>query len=173
MSEGLIHVTIVTVDGEDRVYEKGGIIWEDGVITHVGDEETIKKAAEEKGTDLKDGNGMYLFPGLVNTHTHLYQDLMKGMGSDLSLEDWFPKSMAPAGAVLKARHVEAGVKLGLVEAVRCGVTTVADYMQLQPVKGLGKLELSIAREMGMRHGIRPRLPGHWEKRADRAGRGCI
>lgn len=150
MSEGLIHVTIVTVDGEDRVYEKGGIIWEDGVITHVGDEETIKKAAEEKGTDLKDGNGMYLFPGLVNTHTHLYQDLMKGMGSDLSLEDWFPKSMAPAGAALKARHVEAGVKLGLVEAVRCGVTTVADYMQLQPVKGLGKLELSIAREMGMR-----------------------
>ena len=124
MSEGLIHVTIVTVDGEDRVYEKGGIIWEDGVITHVGDEETIKKAAEEKGTDLKDGNGMYLFPGLVNTHTHLYQDLMKGMGSDLSLEDWFPKSMAPAGAALKARHVEAGVKLGLVEAVRCGVTTV-------------------------------------------------
>ena len=72
------------------------------------------------------------------------------MGSDLSLEDWFPKSMAPAGAVLRERHVAAGVKLGLAEAIRCGVTTVADYMQLQPVKGLGKLELDIAKDMSVR-----------------------
>ena len=45
-----------------------------------------------------------------------------------------------------------GVKLGLAEAIRCGVTTVADYMQLQPVKGLGKLELDIAKDMGVRMG---------------------
>ncbi|MFR2691128.1 MAG: hypothetical protein ACLTBV_07625 [Enterocloster bolteae] len=42
------------------------------------------------------------------------------------------------------------MKLGLAEAIRCGVTTVADYMQLQPVKGLGKLELDIAKDMGVR-----------------------
>lgn len=150
MREGYNNLHIVTVDGLDRIYEDGGILYEDGVITHVGDRAYIEKKAGELKIELKDGKGRYLFPGLINTHTHLYQDIMKGMGSDLSLEDWFPKSMAPAGAVLRERHVAAGVKLGLAEAIRCGVTTVADYMQLQPVKGLGKLELDIAKDMGVR-----------------------
>ena len=135
MREGYNNLHIVTVDGLDRIYEDGGILYEDGVITHVGDRAYIEEKAGELQIELKDGKGRYLFPGLINTHTHLYQDIMKGMGSDLSLEDWFPKSMAPAGAVLRERHVAAGVKLGLAEAIRCGVTTVADYMQLQPVRG--------------------------------------
>ena len=150
MREGYNNLHIVTVDGLDRIYEDGGILYQDGVITHVGDRAYIEEKAGELQIELKDGKGRYLFPGLINTHTHLYQDIMKGMGSDLSLEDWFPKSMAPAGAVLRERHVAAGVKLGLAEAIRCGVTTVADYMQLQPVKGLGKLELDIAKDMGVR-----------------------
>lgn len=150
MREGWNNLHIITVDGQDNVYEDGGIIYENEVITHVGSRAYIEEAAEKTGLYLRDGKGKYLFPGLVNTHTHLYQDIMKGMGSDLSLEDWFPKSMAPAGAVLKGRHVAAGVGLGLAEAIRCGVTTVADYMQLQPVRGLGKLELDIAKKMGVR-----------------------
>ena len=161
MREGYNNLHIVTVDGLDRIYEDGGILYEDGVITHVGDRAYIEEKAGELKIELKDGKGRYLFPGLINTHTHLYQDIMKGMGSDLSLEDWFPKSMAPAGAVLRERHVAAGVKLGLAEAIRCGVTTVADYMQLQPVKGLGKLELDI--------GVRPGLPRYRKEGAGGEG----
>lgn len=145
-----IHLHIITVDEQDRRIKDGGIIYNEGVITHLGDSREIEKIANELHIEVKDGKGKYLFPGLINTHTHLYQELMKGRGSDLSLEEWFPKSMAPAGAVLRERHVAAGVALGIAEAIRCGVTTVADYMQLQPVKGLGKLELDIAREMGIR-----------------------
>lgn len=98
---------------------------------------------------------------------------MKGMGSDLSLEDWFPKSMAPAGAVLRERHVAAGVKLGLAEAIRCGVTTVADYMQLQPVKGLGKLELDIAKDMSVRMVYGRGLPRYRKEGAGGEGRGRL
>lgn len=58
--------------------------------------------------------------------------------------------MAPADVVFREKHVATGVKLGLVEAIRCNVTTVADYIQLQPVKGLGKLELDIVKDTGAR-----------------------
>lgn len=150
MKTGWKNITIVTVDSNNTILNDAGLLFENGIITDIGSSEQIEHLAASCGAELKDGHGQYLFPGLVNTHTHLYQEIMKGMGSDLSLEDWFPKSMAPAGAVLTADHVAAGVRLGLIEAIRCGVTTVADYMQLQPVRGLGKLELDIAKETGIR-----------------------
>ena len=80
MREGYSNLPMVTVDGPDRIYEDGGILYEDGVITHVGDRAYIEEKAGELKIELKDGKGRYLFPGLINTHTHLYQDIMKGMG---------------------------------------------------------------------------------------------
>ena len=40
MREGYNNLHIVTVDGLDRIYEDGGILYQDGVITHVGTELT-------------------------------------------------------------------------------------------------------------------------------------
>lgn len=145
-----IHLYIVTVDRENRVYRDGGILYENGVIAGVGESADIEAMAKEMDAEIRDGKGKYLFPGLINTHTHLYQELTKGRGSDLSLEEWFPKAMAPVGAALRERHMVAGVELGLLEAIRSGVTTVADYMQHQPVPGLGIAELDAAKKIGVR-----------------------
>lgn len=151
MSRGWIHVHVLTMDGEDRTYPDGGILYtEDGTISAVGESGAIRAQAEAEGARLQDGGGKILLPGLVNTHTHLYQELTKGRGSDLSLEEWFPKAMAPVGAALRPRHMEAGVDLGILEALRSGVTTVADYMQHQPVPGLGIAELERAKALGIR-----------------------
>ena len=49
MREGYNNLHIVTVDGLDRIYEDGGILYQDGVITHVGTELYI----EEKAGELK------------------------------------------------------------------------------------------------------------------------
>ena len=35
-----------------------------------------------------DGKGKALFPGFVNTHTHLFQVLLKGLTTDMVLTDW-------------------------------------------------------------------------------------
>lgn len=150
MKRAYINVHLITVDQENHIYPNGGILYENGIITAVGESKEIAELAKCAGAEIKDGTGKYLFPGLVNTHTHLYQELTKGKGADLSLEEWFPKAMAPIGVVLRERHMKAGVALGLLEAVRSGVTTVADYMQHQPVPGLGIAELEVAKEFGVR-----------------------
>lgn len=144
------NVHIVTVDGKDHVYTDGALLCDGGVIAAVGPREQVAPMAGEAPCQVVDGGGKYLFPGLINTHTHLYQELTKGRGSDLSLAEWFPRSMAPVGAVLRHHHMTAGVALGLLEAVRSGTTTVADYMQHQPVEGLGVAELDVVRRMGVR-----------------------
>lgn len=144
------NVHIVTVDGEDHIYADGALLCDGGVIAAVGPRDQVAPMVGEETCQVVDGGGKYLFPGLINTHTHLYQELTKGRGSDLSLAEWFPRSMAPVGAVLRHDHMTAGVALGLLEAVRSGTTTVADYMQHQPVEGLGIAELDVVRRMGVR-----------------------
>lgn len=68
----------------------------------------------------------------------------------MRLEDWWPKAMAPAGLKLCEKQVRAGVMLGIAEALKCAVTTVADYMQIQPVEGLGMAQLDAAAQTGIR-----------------------
>ena len=112
MREGYNNLHIVTVDGLDRIYEDGGILYEDGVITHVGDRAYIEEKAGELKIELKDGKGRYLFPGLINTHTHLYQDIMKGMGSDLSLDGSFLASGIFGMIRIIARLIKLIMKIG-------------------------------------------------------------
>ena len=61
---------VVTVDSQDSVLYNTGIFIEDGVITYIGD--SVKEADE-----TIDASGCFVYPGLVNTHHHLYQTLQK------------------------------------------------------------------------------------------------
>ena len=66
MREGYNNLHIVTVDGLDRIYEDGGILYQDGVITHVGDRAYIEEKAGELKIELKEGKvsvpGTYQHP---------------------------------------------------------------------------------------------------------------
>ena len=57
---------IVTCDKNDAVLEDSHILIEDGVITYMGCE---PKSADE----TIDAAGCIVYPGLINTHHHLYQ----------------------------------------------------------------------------------------------------
>ena len=63
---------IVTVDDADRVVYGGNILVEDNVIRYVGDEDRTADA-------VIDATGCYVYPGLVNTHHHLYQTFTRNL----------------------------------------------------------------------------------------------
>ena len=54
-------------------------------------------------------------PGLVNAHTHLAMTLMRGMGSDLPLQEWLFDRIFPVESVLTADDCEWGSRLGIAE----------------------------------------------------------
>ena len=74
---------IVTCDAADTVYENAGLLIEDGAITYMGPED---RAAEE----TLDARGCIVYPGLVNTHHHLYQTFSRNLPQvqNLELFDW-------------------------------------------------------------------------------------
>src|SRR5207253_1423518 len=79
-----------------------------------------------------DATGMLIFPGLVDTHTHLYQTLLKGLGDDLPLMDWLDACTLPSIPHLTPRMCYVAAALGCIESIRSGCTTIFDYMVDHP-----------------------------------------
>lgn len=149
--QGAVHgATLVTMDEARRIIKNAGMLWENDRITWLGPSAEILKVAQARNIKSQDALGKIVFPGLINTHTHLYQNLLKGLGTDNSLESWWHKVIAPAGIRLKHRHLTAAVAGGVIEAIRCGVTTIVDYMQVHPIPNLSDTEITTVREMGAR-----------------------
>jgi 5-methylthioadenosine/S-adenosylhomocysteine deaminase len=68
-----------------------------------------------------------LMPGLVNAHTHLALNFLRGVGDDQPLDKWLSESIWPTEArLVDADFVRAGTRAACAELIRGGVTTVND-----------------------------------------------
>lgn len=68
-----------------------------------------------------------IFPGLINTHTHLAMSAFRGYGDDLSLMDWLKNHIWPAEKkFVSSEFVYDYTLLSLAESIRSGVTCVND-----------------------------------------------
>ena len=63
---------IVTVDREDRVLRGENILVQDNVIRYIGPE-------ERPADRVIDASHCFVYPGLVNTHHHLYQTFTRNL----------------------------------------------------------------------------------------------
>jgi 5-methylthioadenosine/S-adenosylhomocysteine deaminase len=86
----------------------------------------------------------------VNTHTHLFQTLLKGLGDDMVLADWFTRVTGPSAVELTFGDVLAAARHGCVESIRSGVTTLVDFMYAHPRPGLADAVVQACTETGMR-----------------------
>ncbi|MFA5077390.1 MAG: amidohydrolase [Candidatus Micrarchaeia archaeon] len=138
--------TVVTQNAEREVLKGADIFVSDGKIGKVG--KNLREKAEEK----IDANGKIVFPGLVNTHTHIAMTLFRGYGEGMRLHDWLAKRIWPAEAKLKPKHVYWGTMLGIAEMARSG-TTAFNEMYLSGAEKIaeaaekGGMRASIASDM--------------------------
>jgi len=77
-------------------------------------------------SEVIDAEGCALVPGLVQTHVHLCQTLMRGMAEDLPLLTWLRQRVWPLEAAHDADSLRASAELALAELVRGGTTTLLD-----------------------------------------------
>lgn len=108
---------IVTQDAERRII-KGDMLLERGKISAVG---KVDGGADE----VIDCNDCAVIPGLINTHNHVANTLMRGIADDVPLEKMLEKSFA-VDAHLTRRDVQSGALLGCVEMLKNGTTSFVD-----------------------------------------------
>ena len=122
----LLGGTVVTARPDGLVINDGGIAIQGDSIVDIGARQEIASRYQAAATIAADG--MLVFPGLVDTHTHLYQTLLKGLGDDLPLMEWLDACTLPSIPHLTPRMCYVAAALGSIESLRSGCTTLFDYM---------------------------------------------
>lgn len=143
------NAVIVTMNPARDVFYDGALLIDGDAIAEVGPCETVcaRHPVVDKTTDA---NGKVLFPGFINTHTHLFQNLLKGLGDDMELKDWLSGMMFPAAVHLEPEDTYHAAMLGCLEALRSGVTTTADYMHCHSKPGLSDGIARAYKDLGVR-----------------------
>jgi len=142
------HGRVVTMNDRRDIIDDGAVAVENDRIADVGLAREV--ASRHPGAEVIDCTGLTIIPGLVNTHTHLFQTLLKGLGDDMVLRDWFAEMTGPSAVQLTYEDVLAAARHGCVESIRSGVTTLVDFMYVHPRPNLADAVVQAYRETGIR-----------------------
>lgn len=108
-------------------------VLEDGYLAVDG--ERISYIGSEKPQEdfdvIKDMSRRILMPGLINCHNHSPMVLLRGVGSDLPLQQWLFDTVFPIEDRLTAEEIGAGSRLALLEMIAGGTVSFSD-MYFEP-----------------------------------------
>ncbi|MBI3761452.1 MAG: amidohydrolase [Chloroflexi bacterium] len=120
------HALIVTQNDRREVIEDGAVAVRGATIVAVGP--TVEIAQKFAASKVIDASSRALFPGLVNTHTHLFQSAVKGLGEDMAVEQWVQAVTFPTAVTMSAEETYLATLVSCLENLRSGATTVVDFM---------------------------------------------
>ena len=122
---------VITVDPDDTIHTPGGLAVQGDRIVAVGPPDEILAHYPNPKKRI-DAPACYVFPGLIDTHTHLWQTLLKGLGDDMPLIAWIEALLLPTLPQLDEEAAYLGAVVGALEAARSGCTTTLDFMHAHP-----------------------------------------
>lgn len=120
---------IVTVDGQDRVLFNANLLVEDNVIRYIGPE-------KQEADQVIDASHCYVYPGLVNTHHHLYQTFTRNLPQVQKME-LFPwlVTLYEIWRGLNEDCIYYSSLVGMGELLKYGCTTCMDHHYVFPKTG--------------------------------------
>ena len=138
---------IVTCDAQDTVLENAGILIRDGAVAYLGPE---PQAADE----TLDASGCVVYPGLINTHHHLYQTFSRNLPQvqNMELFDWL-RTLYEIWKNLDSETIYHSSIVGMGELLKTGCTTVFDHHYVFPGGSSGALldaQFAAAEALGVR-----------------------
>lgn len=138
---------LITCDDRDSLLENVDLYAEDGVIRAIG------PRLDRQADTVLDGTNMLCYPGLINTHHHLYQVFSRNLPQvqNMELFDWL-KTLYEIWKNLDADVVRLSSLTGMGELMKHGCTTCFDHHYVFP-QGAGDLleaQFAAADELGIR-----------------------
>ena len=118
------NATIYTMDPDQRVLNRGSVAVKGDRIALI---EQADLSESYQAGEVIDAEGMILFPGFIDTHIHIFQSFLKGLGADHRLIEWLNLSALPYGKIMTARQHELAARLACMEALKSGCTTLCEF----------------------------------------------
>jgi guanine deaminase len=137
--------------GTPPTLQRADVLVDGDRIAEVG--RTVGRPA---GVEVLDASGFLIVPGLINTHTHAHNSLLRGLAGRWMLEDLLNHGPALNANRTVEEHYLSAV-LGAIEMVKTGCTTAYDLMMAVPAPTTDDMA-AVARayaDVGMRAVIAP------------------
>ena len=138
---------LVTCDDNDRILKNVNVLARDGIISCIGNEEM-------EADEVIDGTDMVMYPGLINTHHHLYQTFSRNLPEvqNMELFPWL-KYLYEIWKNLDEKVVYYSSITGMGELLLTGCTTCLDHHYVFPLgtgDSLMDAQFAAADTLGMR-----------------------
>lgn len=121
-----VHATVITVNKAREIVEDGAILVQDNLIVSVGKADVLMRDfPNEEQYDL---SGMIVIPGLISTHMHTAQTLLRGAADDLELVGWLCERIWVLQGSFTAADGYAAARISIAEMLKSGTTCFLESM---------------------------------------------
>ncbi|RYX89049.1 MAG: cytosine deaminase [Comamonadaceae bacterium] len=117
--------SIVTMDAQGDL-PQGDILVTGDTITE------IAPVIHADDAQVVDGTGCIVIPGLINAHMHTWQTALRGLAANWTLLEYFQKMHAGLATVFTAQDLNIATRMGALNQLNCGTTTLADWCHNNP-----------------------------------------
>ncbi|MDT0649869.1 amidohydrolase family protein [Autumnicola edwardsiae] len=115
------NVQVLSMDADIGDFERASVVVENGIIKSVSEDE-----ADFPNTEIIDGEGAILLPGLIDNHWHLWTSLLRSMAGDSKNEGYFPMT-ARYSKLYSPQDMKLAAKYAAAEALNAGITCLNDF----------------------------------------------
>ena len=109
----------------------------------------VGKAIQAPGAAVIDGRKTIVLPGLVETHWHMWNTLLRSFAGEKADQGYFPTA-ATFGQAMTPDDMYHGSRLAAAEALNCGMTAVHSYCHNLRSRAHGEADVRALREAGLR-----------------------
>ncbi len=139
MKTRIEHVTLLTMDSQNRVLSDGYILFDEDQILQIGDRGSQKNSLPDADVKIDGRNGI-LMPGMINVHSHIPMIPFRSMGDDCP--DRLRRFLFPLELeAMTPELVYAASRYAVCELLLAGVTSVLDmyYFEDQAARACDEL----------------------------------
>jgi 5-methylthioadenosine/S-adenosylhomocysteine deaminase len=155
--------TVLTLDSDVGNFNTGDVLIEGDKIVKVGPGLVNGEA------ELIDAAGMIVMPGFVDTHRHIWEGILRNIGTDVPLEgrtsyiSFVLHKLAPA---FRPEDAYAGNLVSALGAINAGITTLLDWSHIQSSPAHTDAVIQALNDSGLRGIFAYGFPwwGKWEER---------
>ena len=139
--------TVLSLDKKVGNFKQADVLIEGSKIEAVGPNLSAASA------EVIDASNMIVMPGFVDTHRHIWEGILRNIGTDVPLEGevsylaFILNTLAP---VYRPEDVYAGNLVSLLGAIDAGITTLLDWSHIQATREHADAGIRALQESGMR-----------------------
>jgi 5-methylthioadenosine/S-adenosylhomocysteine deaminase len=134
---------VMTMDPELGDLPGGDVHIKNGVIVAVG------KMLKAPAAAVIDGQHMIVLPGLVETHWHMWNTLLRSFAGEKPDRGYFPTTAA-FGKIMAPEDMYHSARLAAAEALHSGITTVHDFCHNARSRAHAEADIRALQEAGLR-----------------------